>query len=109
MRRGYQKETILANASLMNVIGDGRCDISGHNAKYLTYSMQDKRTKEAATLNFVQVTEAGNSNQMELVGFKRALNDIKKRLRSSKSLRIRLGLSNQEIYALGTTGKGIPK
>ena len=75
----HERNRVLNNASLkghINVIGDGRCDSPGHNAKYLTYSMQNQDTKEVATVNVVQVTEAGNSNRMELVGFKRALADI---------------------------------
>ena len=74
-----ERARVLKNAykrGYINVIGDGRCDSPGHNAKYLTYSMQDQKTKEVATLNVVQVTEAGNSNRMELLGFKRALADV---------------------------------
>ena len=62
----------------INVIGDGRCDSPGHNAKYLTYSMQNQETKEVVSVNVVQVTEAGNSNRMELVGFKKALADVER-------------------------------
>ena len=74
-----ERARVLQHASkkgYINVIGDGRCDSPGHNAKYLTYSMQDQESKEVASLNVVQVTEAGNSNNMELLGFKRALADI---------------------------------
>ena len=53
--------------------GDGRCDSPGHNAKYLTYSFLDQSTGKIATLSLTQVTEAGNSNRMELIGFKKDL------------------------------------
>ena len=40
----------------VNLIGDGRCDSPGHNAKYCTYTMMTDEGKVAA-INVVQVTE----------------------------------------------------
>ena len=53
--------------------GDGRCDSSGHNAKYLTYSFMDQITNKIAAMTITQVTEAKNSNNMEKVGFIKGL------------------------------------
>ena len=61
-----------------NLSGDGRCDSPGHNAKYLTYSFMDKITNRIFAFSLTQVTEAGNSNRMEKVGFKKALSTVKK-------------------------------
>lgn len=57
--------------------GDGRCDTPGHNAKYLTYSFLDRVTNKVIAFSLVQVTEAGNSNRMEKIGFAKTLNDLK--------------------------------
>ena len=57
--------------------GDGRCDSPGHNAKYLTYSLMDKFTNRILAFSLTQITEAGNSNRMETVGFKKVLSTVK--------------------------------
>ena len=58
--------------------GDGRCDSPGHNAKYLlTYSFMDKITNKIFEFSLTQVTEAGNSNRMEKVGFKKVMSKVK--------------------------------
>ena len=76
-----QLKTILEEIKQSNAVefgGDGRCDSPGHNAKYLTYSFMEKKTNQIAGFSLVQVTEAGNSNRMEKVGFKRALESLRK-------------------------------
>ena len=57
--------------------GDGRCDSPGHNAKYLTYSFFDQCTRKVTAFSVTQVNEAGNSNAMEKVGFKKVLSQLK--------------------------------
>ena len=57
--------------------GDGRCDSPGPNAKCLTYSLMDKFTNRILAFSLTQVTEAGNSNRMEKVGFKKVLSTVK--------------------------------
>jgi hypothetical protein len=57
--------------------GDGRCDSPGHNAKYLTYTLLDQLSKKIVSLSPTQVTEAGNSNRMELFTFKKVINEVK--------------------------------
>ena len=59
------------------VSGDGRCDSPGHNAKYLTYSMLDQGTNNIVSMTVTQVTEAGNSNRMEKLGFIKSLEHLK--------------------------------
>lgn len=59
----------------VNLIGDGRCDSPGHNAKYCTYTMMTDEGKMAA-INIVQVTEVTSSNAMEKEGFKRCMQDL---------------------------------
>ena len=59
----------------VSLIGDGRCDSPGHNAKYCTYTMMTDEGKVAA-INVVQVTEVTSSNAMEKEGFKRCIQDL---------------------------------
>ena len=56
----------------VNLIGDGRCDSPGHNAKYCTYTMMTDEGK-VAYFSLVQVTEATSSNAMEKEGFERCI------------------------------------
>ena len=60
-------------AKLIDLSGDGRCDSPGHNAKYLTYSFMDKSANKIGAFSLTQVTEVGNSNRMEKMGFEKAL------------------------------------
>ena len=57
--------------------GDGRCDILGHNVKYLTYSFMDKETGKIVAMFLIQVSEVDNSNQMEKKGFIKTLQIFK--------------------------------
>ena len=59
----------------VNLIGDGRCDSPGHNAKYCTYTMMTDEGKVAA-INVVQVREVTSSNAMEKEGFERCIQDL---------------------------------
>ena len=56
----------------VNLIGDGRCDTPGHNAKYATYTLMTDEGKVAA-INVLQVTEVTSSNVMEKKGFERCI------------------------------------
>ena len=68
----------LKKSDTIHLSGDGRCDSPGHNAKYLTYSMMDRVTSKIVAFSLTQVTEAGNSNRMEKMGFKKGLQFLKK-------------------------------
>ena len=57
--------------------GDGRCDSPGWNAKYLTYSLMNQETNEIIAFSINPVTEAGNSNHMEKLGFQKMLNKVR--------------------------------
>ena len=60
--------------------GDGRCDSSGHNAKYLTYSLFDQILKKVIAVSFTQVTEVeGVSNRMEKAGLIKVLDEVKQK------------------------------
>ena len=59
--------------------GDGRCDSPGHSAKYLTYSMLDQTKNTIISMSVTQVTEVGNSNSMEKLGFIKTLNKLKEK------------------------------
>ena len=59
----------------VDLIGDGRCDSPGHNAKYCTYTMMTDEGKVAA-INVVQVTQVTSSNAMEKEGFERCIQDL---------------------------------
>ena len=51
----------------VNLIGDGRCDSPGHNAKYCIYTMMTDEGKVAA-ITVVRVTEVTSSNAREKEG-----------------------------------------
>ena len=76
------------NASLVNKLknkgerklsGDRRHDSPGHNEKYVTYSLMNQQTNEIVAFAVTQVTEAGNSNRTEKVGFTKALKEVKQK------------------------------
>ena len=67
----------MQKSNVIHLSGDGRPDSPGHNAKHLTYSLKDKSTSRTATFSLTQVTEAGNSNLMEKMGFKKGLAFLK--------------------------------
>ena len=51
--------------------GDGRCDNTGHNAKYLIYTFLEQTLNKIVGMSITQVTECGNSNRMEKYGFQK--------------------------------------
>ena len=68
-------QTAILNG-LFHVCGDGQCDNAGHCAKYGIYSMPNQATGHILGHRLTQVTEAGNSNAIELFGFKRVLESL---------------------------------
>ena len=67
----------LKNKGESKLSGDERHDSPGHNARYVTYSLMNQQTNEIVAFAVTQVTEAGNSNRMEKVGFTKALKEVK--------------------------------
>ena len=59
--------------------GGGQCGSPGCNAKYLTNALMAQETNEIMAFPIIQVTEAGNSNRMEKLGFQKALNEVKEK------------------------------
>ena len=62
--------------TVINVIGDGRCDSPGFSAKYGTYTLMDASSTEILTFKVVQVTEAGSSVAMEKLGFMHCMDKL---------------------------------
>ena len=58
---------------------DGRCGSPGHSPKYLTYSMLDQARNTIVSMSVTQATKAGNSNNMEKLGFIKTLNSLNKK------------------------------
>ena len=78
--------------------GDGRNDSPGHLAQYCTYSLADMADNAILQMNIVDVREAaGKSNNMERIGFERALDKI---LTSAISIKKVVTDSHLEIGAL---------
>ena len=73
-RKGELLQAIKEEGPL-NLVGDGRCDSPGHNAKYGTYTMMSEDAK-VVTFSLVQVTEVTSSNAMEKEGFKRCFREL---------------------------------
>ena len=58
----------------------GHCRLSGgHNATYLTYSMFDQLKSKIISMAVTQVSEAGNSNRIEKMGFVKVLSELKEK------------------------------
>ena len=82
--------------------GDGSCDSPGCNGKYLTYSFMDKNLNKIVGFSLIQVSEAGNSNQMEKMGFEKSLRLLKnegiipEQITTDRHIQIRKHLRDQE-------------
>ena len=57
----------------IDLLGDGRCDSLGYNAKYGTYTVIDKQTGMIIDMHVPLVGVAGNSARMELDGLKNVI------------------------------------
>ncbi len=78
--------------------GDGRNDSPSHSAQYCTYSLADMNDNAILQMNIVDVREAGGkSNNMERIGFERAMDKL---LTSSMSLAEVVTDGHLEIGAL---------
>ena len=80
---------ILTRVRLQNkvhLLGDGRCDSPGYNAKYGTYTLMEAQTNEIVDFYVVHVSIAGNSARMEKEGLVTLLEKFKTRNIPIKSL-----------------------
>lgn len=67
------RELRFANAleqPTLHLLGDGRCDSPGYNAKYGTYTLMNSESGEIMDFHVSHVSIAGNSQRMELDGLK---------------------------------------
>ena len=83
------RDTIIRRITLqneVNLIGDGRCDSPGYNAKYGTYTLMESDTDEIIDFHVVHVSVAGNSARMEKEGLVTLLDKFKSRNIPIKSL-----------------------
>ena len=62
----------------VDLVGDGRCDSPGYNAKYCTYSFMDPHTDKIIDFALIHVGQCTNSSTMEKFGFIQLLNGIEK-------------------------------
>ena len=84
VNEAYSKEkdilmTQLNRKGHCRLSGDGRCDSPSHNVKYLTFSMFDQLKRKVISMAVTQVSEAGNSNRMEKMGFVNVLSKLKEK------------------------------
>ncbi|XP_035679987.1 uncharacterized protein LOC118418249 [Branchiostoma floridae] len=63
----------LCRGAPIDIIGDGRCDSPGHNAKYMSYTLMEETTGLILAMELIQVTETGTSQAMEKEGLDRCL------------------------------------
>ena len=73
------RQLIINNAAEkgdINLLGDGRCDSPGYNAKYGTYTFLDKNSGLILNFNILHVRIAGNSAHMEVDGLKQVLEHL---------------------------------
>ncbi|KAI8493287.1 hypothetical protein Bbelb_292910 [Branchiostoma belcheri] len=57
----------------VTLLGDGRCDSPGYNAKYCCYTFMEEQRKYIVDFQLVQVSETTSSQAMEKMGFLRSL------------------------------------
>ena len=62
--------------SKSHLLGDGRCDSPGYNAKYGTYTLRGNQSGQILDFHISHVQVAGNSQKMELDGFKTVINRL---------------------------------
>lgn len=69
-----------------SILGDGRCDSPGNNAKYRTYTIIDRITEMILDMHVSHVGLSVTSARMELDGLKRLLQRLDDRLINVVSL-----------------------
>ena len=62
--------------SEIHLLGDERCDSPGYNAKYGSYTLMDSQSGHILDFHISHVRVAGNSQRMELDGFKRVVDRL---------------------------------
>ena len=86
----------------LDILGDGRCDSPGYNAKYGTYTIMNSESGEILDFCVVHVATAGNSSRMELVGLQKVLetaeeNDLEiNSLTTDRHIQVRCFMKNEK-------------
>ena len=101
----YQQSIVAKRllANPLNVIGDGRCDSPGYNAKYCTYTVMDASTQEIIDFNVTHVATAGNSSRMEKLGLVNIIDSLQKMgltidsLTTDRHVQIKSYMSKEQI------------
>ena len=57
----------------IDLLGDGSCDFLGYNAKYVAYTVFEKKLGSILDFNASHLRTAGNSERMELDGLQQVL------------------------------------
>ena len=70
----------------VNLLGDGRCDSPGYNAKYGTYTIMDQRSGKIIDMHVSHVGLTANSARMELDGLKHNLRRLDENVITVNSL-----------------------
>ena len=62
----------------LELVGDGKCDFPGFNATYCTYTLMNEKSDQIIDFFVTHVTDAKNSQNMELYGLKNLLEEMTK-------------------------------
>ena len=60
----------------IHLLADGRCDSPSYNAKHGTYTLMDSQSGDILDFRISHVRVAGDSQRMELNGFKRVVDRL---------------------------------
>ena len=78
--------TTMKNKDALNVIGDGRCDSPGYNAKYGTYTIMNIETNSILDFSVVHIGTVANSSHMEKQGLIDCIESVEKSKLKIKTL-----------------------
>ena len=88
-------ENAKEKSEVLHLLGDGRCDSPRYNSKYGTSTLMDSQSGYILDFHISHVRLAGNSQKMELDGFKKVASDSKT-LASKSEASLQIGTSRFE-------------
>ena len=74
--RMLRYQEYVESSNEIDLIGDGRCDSPGYNAKYGTYTLMNGQCNEILDCHVVHVGQVANSSRMEKEGLVKLLNRL---------------------------------